>query len=342
MNQDNSVQGILFRLRRGIGNPDTELRRHNAYALQLRGNPTIPGTGKVATSLGKRNGVPDGGDQDVYQLQRQIMRRGTTRPFRTDQMRDIVPTIYNGNVNILAETGGAPLAFALDDESELEQRLYSEGIRGSIANPLSARFAFNTRQNRELPVQGGATDVLRQELTANEDDLETKGRKMKSGYLGKYNPHSSAETPLDPEIEDFVSQSRPPTQRDIKNMGGNFTASVTKLGKDQVTNLKSIQSQLAGISTDHGMHLQNIYQTLSDHGGKFDALLVASQSQQAGVPQSSSTGIPTPPGHQTPLAATSSSISTGLSPEKQLRISSRLAERERKRKAEGSFTPRKV
>ena len=286
MNQDNSVQGVMFRMRRGIGNPDSELQRHNAYAMQLYGYPTIPPTGKVATMIGSRNGVPDGADQDVYQLQRQIMRRGTNKPFRSDQMRDILPTVYNGNVNILAETGGAPLAFALDDESELEQRLYSEGIRGSIANPLSARFAYKARQNRELPVQGGATDVLRKELAANEDDLETKRRKINTGYLGTYNPTLTEETPLDPEIEAFMEQSRPPTQSSMKKMGGNFQATVKEIGKDQVTNLQSIHTQLGTLSTASTAHLQNLHQILTDHGGKFDALLVASQSQQAGVPQS--------------------------------------------------------
>ena len=118
MNQDNSTQALLFRLRKGIGNPEQELKRHKGYSLGLRGLPTKATRGQIATILGKRNGVPDGGDQDMFQMQRDFMKRKTTRPFRSNHLMDILPTTYNGNINILAGTGGAPLAFALDDESE--------------------------------------------------------------------------------------------------------------------------------------------------------------------------------------------------------------------------------
>jgi len=64
------------------------------------------------------------------------------------------------------------LTSSLDDESELAQRLYSEGIRGSMTNPLSARYAIKARENRELPVQGGATDIVHREF-GNEDERAT-------------------------------------------------------------------------------------------------------------------------------------------------------------------------
>jgi len=44
------------------------------------------------------------------------MSRGTTKPFHSGRLEDIMPTIYMGNINLLAETGGVPLAFALDNE----------------------------------------------------------------------------------------------------------------------------------------------------------------------------------------------------------------------------------
>jgi len=183
MNGDNSVQAILFRLRKGGGN-DGETKNYKKNAMQLYGRSYVPTRGKIPTIIGKRNGIPLGADQDYYQQQRGIMRKKMTRPYQSNQLRDILPTIYNGNVNMLASSRGDPLAFALDDESELQKRLYSEGIRCSNSNPLSARYAIAARENREQPVIGGATDIMRRELAGQQDDDATMARKLNSGHLG--------------------------------------------------------------------------------------------------------------------------------------------------------------
>jgi len=69
MNQDNSIQAVLFRIRRGA-DTGQQLKSLKAYQLQMYGYPTKPSTGKVPTIVGKRNGIPVGADQDTYQLQR--------------------------------------------------------------------------------------------------------------------------------------------------------------------------------------------------------------------------------------------------------------------------------
>ena len=121
INQDNSSQAILFRLRKGIGNNDQTMKNYKKECLTSYGRPYLSSLGKIPTIIGKRNGVPIGADQDYFQLQRNIMRKKTTRPYRSNQLVDILPTIYNGNTNMLASAGGAPFAFALEDESELHE-----------------------------------------------------------------------------------------------------------------------------------------------------------------------------------------------------------------------------
>jgi hypothetical protein len=128
----------------------------------------------VATVLGKRNGVLDHQAQDIYVQQKKQMNQRTRYPYRSNETKDLLPTIYNGNTNILASSGGAPLAYALSNASELQQRLFSERMRASADNPLSAKFAAIARQRTtDNPIQGPATDVMRRELAAGEDDVQT-------------------------------------------------------------------------------------------------------------------------------------------------------------------------
>ena len=206
MNEDDSVQAVLFRMRKGIGSGYQALKNYKNNCLRMYGRPYLPTRGKIPTIIGKRNGVPIGSDQDYYQQQRNVMFHRTTRPYQSNELRDILPTVYNGNVNMLASSGGAPLAFALDDDSELQERLYSEGIRGSLSNPLSARFAMNAHHNREPPIIGGQTDIMRRELEGHQDDEETMARKLQSGHLGNQSVSLISGAQLDPEIEAFKNQ----------------------------------------------------------------------------------------------------------------------------------------
>jgi hypothetical protein len=271
LNQDNSTQAILFRLRKG-DNPDQQSRALKSYCLQQYGKPEKPARGKVPTIIGERNGIPVGADQDVYQLQRNIMNHMTTKPFHSNRLSEIYPMIYNGNVNILAGTGGAPLAYALDDPLELEQRLYLEGIRASDRDPLSAKFAMKHRENKELPVQGGATDVMRREMEADEDDQDTMERKLKAGYLGDIR-HQTADlreqTALDPEIQAYKDGKHPPTRADFNDMRTNFHATVQNIGGTTAAHLDNIRSQLESINThsrNQSGRLAAIYDIASRHG----------------------------------------------------------------------------
>jgi len=156
---------------------------------------------------------------------------------------------------------------------------------------LSAKFALKARQNRELPVRGGATDIFRRELGGEEDDQETLARKLESGHLGDPRNKSaflSTETELDPEIQAFVNQRRPSAQRDFGNFEDNFQATVNRIGNSAVSHLTNIQGQLKKISsgsTSQGKQLRRIHHVLNSHGSKFDALTVATQSQRAGQPR---------------------------------------------------------
>ena len=288
MNGDNSSQAVLYRLRKGIGNSDQTLKNYKNNNLTTYGRPYLSSLGKIPTIIGKRNGVPIGADQDYFQQQRNIMSKKNTRQFRSNNLEDILPTIYNGNTNMLASSGGAPLAFALEDESELHERLFSEGIRGSTKNPLSAKFALDARENRGIPVFGGATDVMRRELEGGQDDNETMARKLHSGHLGTQSPFLTSESQIDPEVQAFMDQTRAPTRADFKGLNSKFQATVNKIGSTSTAHLKNLNSQLTNISNtskNQGVQLSNIHAALNKYGKKFDALQVARQSQQAGAPQ---------------------------------------------------------
>jgi hypothetical protein len=168
---------------------------------------------------------------------------------------------------MLASSGGAPLAFALDDESELQERLYLEGIRGSSSNPLSARYAIAARENREPPVIGGATDVMRREIEGHLDDQSTMARKLKSGHLGDPRNQSAfltSETEIDPEIQAFINQSRPPTKKDFDGYSSKFT--VKDIDQNGLNGY--LQSDNVNPNPKHANFInnfQNIYNTMNGH-----------------------------------------------------------------------------
>ena len=71
-------------------------------------------------------------------------------PYQTNLMVDIVPSVYNTNpmaglggyeANLASFNGTRPLATALDEPTELMQRLYEDKFRFSDSNPLSAAYS---------------------------------------------------------------------------------------------------------------------------------------------------------------------------------------------------------
>ena len=171
---------------------------------------------------------------------------------------------------------------------------------------------------------------MRRELQGGEDDNETLARKLHSGYLGTQSAFLTSETPIDPEIQAFMDQTRASTRADFNGLNTKFQASVNKIGKSATSHLTNINSQLSNLThggntlngnmVAQGKTLNNIHLALNKYGRKFDALQVASQAQQAGSAQPtrsrslSPPAIPTtstaPSGMLTPAATTSSSSST--------------------------------
>ena len=100
LNSDNNTQATLFRIRKG-GDMGRNFRALQDYALTNYGRPWKLTRGQVATVLGKRNGVPDHQAQDIYVQQKKQMNQRTRYPYRSNETKDLLPTIYNGNTNIL-------------------------------------------------------------------------------------------------------------------------------------------------------------------------------------------------------------------------------------------------
>ena len=242
---DNNTQGVLFRIRKGA-DVNRSLKQLKNFSLQARGRPYEPSRGQVGTILGRRNGIPDNQAQDLLILQDKAMNQRTRFPYHSNDLKHILPTVYNGNVNILASSGGAPLAYALNNPTELQQRIFAEGMRASEKNPLSAKFAAIARQrNFNNAVQGPATDIMRRELAGSADDKATTERKISSGHFGlSRSTHLTSDTQVDPEIEAFRNQHRPPTRSDLINFQTRFNAPVQRITGSTVQNVNSINSTL--------------------------------------------------------------------------------------------------
>jgi len=228
------------------------------------------------------------------------MRKKMTRPYKSNQLHDILPTIYNGNVNMLASSGGAPLAFALDDESELQERLYSEGIRGSSSNPLSARYAIAAYQNREPPVIGGATDVMRRELAGQQDDDATMARKLNSGHLGdprKQSAFLQANSEIDPEITAFQNGRRAPTKKDFDGYSSKFISTVKEIDQNGIKRINGLRNQVNNLNLMASGALPNVYNVVNAHAHVAGpAANLAAVAPVQPVPPLQIQGMATPPG----------------------------------------------
>ena len=110
--------------------------------------------GTKGTILGLRNGIPDNAEQDLVH-QRELGLRPYVKgmnPYTTKLMVDELPSFYYTNPiaglggyepNLASFNGQKPLATALDEPSELIQRLYEDKFRMSASNTLSARSTWS-------------------------------------------------------------------------------------------------------------------------------------------------------------------------------------------------------
>jgi len=118
------------------------MKNYEGFMLETYGKPYHNTNGREVTILGARNGIDENQSQTTNILQQRQFYPPVKNPIFTH--KDIFHPVNNGNVNMLASTGGSPLAFALDDVNEIEGRIYSEGKRMHASNPLSAKLALMT------------------------------------------------------------------------------------------------------------------------------------------------------------------------------------------------------
>lgn len=243
--RDNGTASVLFRLRNGENETDT-LRDMKDHSLVSYGRPWEETTGQVGTILGLRNGIPDHQPQNYFILQDYNLNQDNIHPYETNQPHEMLPTIYNGNTNLLASAGGATLSYALNDASQLQQRLFDEGRRGSIKDPLSAKFAAAAwLKNPDNPIQGPATDIMRRQLGGNEDDPATTQRKIDAGFFGRNVTFAQEDNQVDPEIQAFMDQNQAPTRSDLKNFQNQFKVPVGRLSGSTASTVSSINSVLS-------------------------------------------------------------------------------------------------
>ena len=112
-------------------------------------------------------------------------------PYQTNLMVDIVPSVYNTNpmaglggyeANLTSFNGTRLLATALDEPTELMQRLYEDKFRLSDSNPLSAAYSMNQKR-LDKTVRGSMYDAFRTRMNDNttDEDLVMES-KIKTGH----------------------------------------------------------------------------------------------------------------------------------------------------------------
>ena len=253
--RDNGTASVLFRLRNGE-NEDDVLQDMRNHSLVAHGRPWEQTTGQVGTILGLRNGIPEHQPQNYLILQDYNLNQDNIHPYESNQPHEMLPTVYNGNVNLLASAGGATLSYALNDASQLQQRLFDEGRRGSIKDPLSAKFAAAAwLKNPDNPIQGPATDIMRRTLGGNEDDPATTQRKIDAGFFGRNVTFAQEGNQVDPEIQNFLDQNRAPTRSDLKNFQNQFNVPVGRLSGSVASDVSSINSILSRTRHSRGRNI---------------------------------------------------------------------------------------
>jgi len=105
--------------------------------------------------LGARNGVQQGQEQStLYDTERQLKPYvNGMSPFPSTKIHDVMMPIYgvnpiggtNGYLPNMASYAGAPLAYAIDDITVLQDRMHKEQYRLSSKDILGAQFALDTQ-----------------------------------------------------------------------------------------------------------------------------------------------------------------------------------------------------
>jgi len=184
--------------------------------------------GKYPYIVGLHNGTGFGQDQTEPYLQRKQLKPypHPHGPFVNNHMDQLVPTptMY---VNELASTGGAPLSIALDDPITLEHFMDSESRREAPENPFSAAYAKRAIEKLEWdPTLGSQRDAIRRNLKADEEDLDTTGRKIAAGFYSDPQKFAHVKTDLEPEIENFINRTRAPTRHDFDTLADKMSKPV--------------------------------------------------------------------------------------------------------------------
>jgi hypothetical protein len=156
-------------------------------------------TGKLLhtpnTVVGLRNGIPLGQDQDYKYNQLIDMNPYPMgkNPFLSDSVEDMYPKTYgqanpmggtNGTILNVSSITGTPLAMALDDGTELLQRIHTEAFRIDPKNPLSGEFALAAfLKNQTNPETGPMSDYMRMGLAQDAEDAYVLNQQLAAGFL---------------------------------------------------------------------------------------------------------------------------------------------------------------
>ena len=186
--------------------------------------------GTKGTILGLRNGIPDNAEQDLVH-QRELGLRPYVKgmnPYTTNLMVDVLPSYYYTNPiaglggyepNLASFNGQKPLATALDEPSELIQRLYEDKFRMSASNPLSAAYSMNQKR-LDNAVRGPMYDAMRSRMKDNitDDDIVTESKINKGYGINKnYKELDSNSQKFTNEVVDYMKKQRPINATDLTN-----------------------------------------------------------------------------------------------------------------------------
>eukprot|EP01036_Dinobryon_divergens_P027817 gene27817-36649_t len=224
LKDDESIQALVWRRNLNSGNIDLQPMQQTSFALG-----SVRGLNKYnfmdSTILGLRNGIPDNAEQNIKYRQKIQLNPYTTamNPYLAKDIENILPRHHEvnplggtaGELNNLASIGGSPLAFALDDVTELQQRVYVESLRMDPRNPLSAAFAYKAflEQGAGDVQKGALLDSMRKGLLADTENMATLDSKFKAGYLAKRQLDNTEKKNLD----QYVNDTSHATSQDIQN-----------------------------------------------------------------------------------------------------------------------------
>lgn len=188
---DPSYQATTFRAR--VGAP-VALDGFMQFASEITKNMMQRKKKIPVNVVGVHNGLALGAEQTDAVMQNQQLNPYPTSksPFLDQTHASLYPITHE--VNPLGSTAGefrnqpslmgTPLAFALDDSNQLEQRIYTERMRNAPQNVLSAEFALQAQYQRSRDIEPGSmTDVMRRDLYKQEYDHRELDRMNAAGYL---------------------------------------------------------------------------------------------------------------------------------------------------------------